>query len=42
MIDENWNKTTQCCQSLKDVSCRVNTINGKKYVETQNNVAADI
>ena len=42
MIDENWDKTTQCCQSLRNVSCRVNTINEEKYVETQNNVAIDI
>ena len=42
MIDEDWNKITQCCQSLKNVSCRVNMINEKKYVEAQNNVAIDI
>ena len=42
MIDEDWDKTTQCCQFLKDVNCRVNTIDEEKYVETQNNVAIDI
>ena len=42
MIDEDWDKTTQCCQSLKNVSCRVNTINEEKYVEAQNSVAIDI
>ena len=42
MTDEDWDKTTQCCQFLKDVSCCVNTINEEKYVETQNSVATDI
>ena len=42
MIDENWNKITQCCQSLKDVNCRVNMISEEKYVEAQNSVAVNI
>ena len=42
MIDENWDKTTQCCQFLKNVNYRVNTINEKKYVKAQNNVAVNI
>ena len=42
MTDEDWNKTTQYCQSWKNVNCRVNMINEKKYVEAQNNVAVDI
>ena len=42
MIDEDWNKITQCCQFLRDVNCCVNTIGEEKYVKTQNNVAVDI
>ena len=42
MIHEDWDKTTQYYQFLKNVNCCVNTINEEKNVETQNNVAVNI